>query len=47
MNNEFVKVHNELKPILLFAWMQRKQQQYKIEILVFQAILTGKCYDLC
>ena len=34
MNNEFVKVHNELKPILLRAWMQRKQQQqYKIEII--------------
>jgi len=33
MNNEFVKVHNEPKPILLRAWMQRKQQQYGIEIL--------------
>jgi len=33
MNNEFVKVHNEPKPMLLRAWMQRKQQQCKIEIL--------------
>jgi hypothetical protein len=33
MNNEFVKVHNELKTILLHAWMQREQQQYKLEIL--------------
>jgi hypothetical protein len=31
--NEFVKVHNEPKPILLRAWKQAKQQQYKIEIL--------------
>ena len=33
MNNEFVKVHNEPTPILLPAWIQRNQQQYKIEIL--------------
>jgi hypothetical protein len=33
MNNECVKVHNEPKTILLCAWMQRKQQQYEIEIL--------------
>jgi hypothetical protein len=33
MDNEFVKVHNEPKTILLRAWIQRKQQQYKIEIL--------------
>jgi len=33
MNNEFLKVHNEPKPILLRAWMQRKQQHCKIEIL--------------
>jgi hypothetical protein len=33
MNNEFVKVCNEPKLILLRAWMQRKQKQYKIEIL--------------
>jgi aspartyl/asparaginyl-tRNA synthetase len=33
MNNEFVKVHDEPKTILVCAWMQRKQQQYKIEIL--------------
>jgi len=33
MNNEVVKVRNEPKPILLHAWIQWKQQQYKIEIL--------------
>jgi len=33
MNIEYVKVYNEPKPILLHAWMQTKQQQYKIEIL--------------
>jgi hypothetical protein len=33
MNKEFVTVHNEPKAILMRAWMQRKQQQYKIEIL--------------
>ena len=33
MNNEVVKVYNEPKAILLRAWMQRKQQQYKIETL--------------
>jgi len=33
MNNEFLKVHNEPKPILLLAWMQRKQQKCKIENL--------------
>ena len=33
MNKEFVKVHNEPKPFLLHAWMQRNQQQCKIEIL--------------
>jgi hypothetical protein len=33
MNNEFVKGHNEPKTILLRAWMQWEQQQYKIEIL--------------
>jgi len=33
MNNEFVKVRNEPKPIPLRAWIQNKQQQYKIEIL--------------
>jgi len=33
MNNEFAKVHNEPKPIQLRAWMQRKQQQYKVYIL--------------
>jgi len=33
MNNEFVKVHNKPKPILLCAIMHRKQQQCKIEIL--------------
>jgi hypothetical protein len=39
--NEFVKVHNEPKSILLHAWMQRKQQQYKIEILqVFKQSCT-------
>ena len=27
-----MKVHNEPKTILLHAWMQRKLQQYKIEI---------------
>ena len=27
MNNKIVKLHNESKPILLRAWMQRKQQQ--------------------
>jgi len=32
MNHEFVKVHNEPNAILLHAWMQRKQQQYEIEI---------------
>jgi hypothetical protein len=33
MNNKFVKVHNEPKAILLHAWMQRKQQQSRFEIL--------------
>jgi hypothetical protein len=33
MNDEFVKVHNEPKTILLHAWMQREQQQCKIETL--------------
>jgi len=33
MNNEFVKVHNELSEVLLCAWMQRMQQQYEAEIL--------------
>ena len=33
MKYEFVKVHNEPKTILLRAWVQRKQQHYKIEIL--------------
>jgi len=33
MNNEFVKVHNEPKTILLHAWMQGKQQQSRFEIL--------------
>jgi hypothetical protein len=33
MNNIFVKVHNEPKTILLRAWMQREDQQYKLEIL--------------
>jgi len=33
MNIEFVKVHNEPKTILLCAWMQRKQQQSRFEIL--------------
>jgi hypothetical protein len=31
--NEFVKFHYELNPILLRAWMQKKQQEYEIEIL--------------
>jgi aspartyl/asparaginyl-tRNA synthetase len=31
--NEFVNVHNEPKTILLRAWMQRKQQQSRFEIL--------------
>jgi hypothetical protein len=31
--NEFVKVHYEPNPILLLVWMQRKQQEYEIEIL--------------
>jgi len=33
MNNESVEVHNEPKAILLRAWMQRKQQQSRFEIL--------------
>ena len=33
MNNEFVKVNNEPNTILLRAWLQRKQQQYEVEIL--------------
>jgi len=35
MNNEFVKLHTEPKPIQLCVWRQRKQQQYKVEILNF------------
>jgi len=31
--NEFVKDHNEPKTILPRAWMQRKQQQSRFEIL--------------
>ena len=37
MNNEFVKVHNEPNAILLRAYMQRKQQEYEIEILQISA----------
>jgi hypothetical protein len=33
MNTEFVKIHYEPDAILLRAWMQRKQQEYEIEIL--------------
>jgi hypothetical protein len=33
MNNEFVKAHNEPKTILLRAWMQRVQQQCKLDVL--------------
>jgi len=32
MNNEFVKVHNEKKTLLLHAAMQWKQQQCRFEI---------------
>ena len=34
MNNEFVKIHNERKAILIRAWMQRNQQQYEIDFLL-------------
>jgi len=33
MNDEFVKVHNEYKTVLLLATMQWKQQQCRFEIL--------------
>jgi len=33
MNNEFVKVHNEQKTLLLHAAVQWKQQQCKFKIL--------------
>jgi len=35
MNDEFVKVKYETKPLLLCERQQRKQQQWKFEILQF------------
>ena len=47
MNNEFVKVHNEPNAILLRAWMQRKQQQYKTEVLQISKQSCAVCVMIC
>ena len=47
MNNEFLKVHYESELILLHAWMQRKQQQRKIENLqISKESRTVSCFML-